>query len=100
MGTPMGDLVSSEKQRAFGQAKNEGLPRACRECRFLFTCHGECPKNRVLTTADGEPGLNWLCAGLKAFFAHTEQPMKDMAKLLKSGRYADEIMKAARGNTH
>jgi uncharacterized protein len=85
-------LVVSEQQRAFGQAKSDGLPNACRECRFLFTCHGECPKNRVLTTADGEPGLNWLCAGLKAFFEHTEQPMKDMAALLKSGRYADEIM--------
>jgi uncharacterized protein len=91
--TPMAELVSSEKQRAFGQAKSEGLPRYCRECAFLFTCHGECPKNRVLTTADGEPNLNWLCAGLKAFFEHTEQPMRDMASLLKRGRYADEIMK-------
>ena len=91
--TPMAELVSSGKQRAFGQAKSSGLPRQCRECAFLFTCHGECPKNRVLTTADGEPNLNWLCEGLKAFYEHTEQPMKEMAKLLKSGRYADEIMK-------
>jgi uncharacterized protein len=50
-------------------------------------------ENRVLTTPDGEPGLDWLCADLKAFFAHTEQPMKDMANRLKSGRYADQIMK-------
>lgn len=91
--TPMVELVSSAKQRAFGQAKSAALPRCCRECRFLFTCHGECPKNRVLTTADGEPNFNWLCAGLKAFFAHTEEPMKQMATLLKQGRYADEIMK-------
>jgi len=53
-------------------------------------------EERVLTTADGEPNLNWLCEGLKDFFEHTEQSMRDMAKLLKSGRYADEIMKAAR----
>jgi uncharacterized protein len=90
--TRLTTLATGEKQRAFGQAKSAGLPKDCRECRFLFTCHGECPKNRVLTTADGEPGLNWLCAGLKAFFAHTEQPMKAMTALLKSGRYADEIM--------
>jgi uncharacterized protein len=90
--TPMAELVSSEKQRVFGQAKSSGLPKTCRECRFLFTCHGECPKNRVLISADGEPGLNWLCAGLKAFFEHTEKPMKEMARLLKSGHYADEIM--------
>jgi uncharacterized protein len=85
-------LVTGEQQRAFGRAKGESLPRACRECKWLFTCHGECPKNRVLKTPDGEPGLNWLCAGLKAFFAHTERPMREMADLLKNGRYADEIM--------
>ena len=90
--TRLSDLVSSDKQRSFGRAKSEGLPRYCRECEFLFTCHGECPKNRILTTPDGEPGLNWLCAGLKAFFAHTKRPMREMAELLKNGRYADEIM--------
>lgn len=90
--TPIGTLVSSEAQRDFGRAKSATLPRACRECRYLFTCYGECPKNRVLTTEDGEPGLNWLCAGLKAFFEHTERPMRMMAGLLKSGRPAADIM--------
>lgn len=90
--TPLAELAGSARQRAFGQAKSAALPRPCRECRWLFTCHGECPKNRVLMTPDGEPGLNWLCAGLKAFFAHTERPMREMADLLKNGRYADEIM--------
>ena len=90
--TPLAGLVTGEKQRTFGRAKSETLPRMCRECKWLFTCHGECPKNRVLATPDGEPGLNWLCAGLTAFFAHTEQPMKKMADLLKNGRFADEIM--------
>ena len=95
--SPMFELAGGEKQIAFGRAK-ASLPRTCRECRFLFTCHGECPKNRVLATASGEPRLNWLCAGLKAFFAHTEKPMKEMAALLKSGRYADEIMKTSQGS--
>jgi len=90
---PLSDLVSGAKQRAFGQAKSENLPRTCRDCRFLFTCHGECPKNRVLTTPDGEPGLNWLCQGLKAFFAHVNRPMQIMADLLRRGQYADGIMK-------
>ena len=90
--TPLAELAGSEQQRAFGQAKSAALPRPCRQCKWLFTCHGERPKNRVLKTPDGEPGLNWLCAGLKAFFEHTEQPMKAMADLLKQGRFADEIM--------
>ncbi|MBE0616300.1 MAG: anaerobic sulfatase maturase [Proteobacteria bacterium] len=90
--TPLGELVSSEPQRAFGRAKSETLPALCRECPYLFTCHGECPKNRVLTTTAGEPGLNWLCEGLKAFFAHTEAPMKLMADLLRRGQTADRVM--------
>jgi uncharacterized protein len=90
--TPLADLVGSDRQRQFGRVKTDTLPGYCRSCRFLFTCHGECPKNRVLSAPDGERGLNWLCAGLKAFFSHTQQPMKEMARLLKSGRHADEIM--------
>ncbi len=91
--TPLAGLVNSDKQRQFGSNKSDTLPGHCRRCEFLFTCHGECPKNRVLTTPDGEPGLNWLCAGLKAFFEHTQRPMKIMADLLRRGRLAEEVMK-------
>jgi uncharacterized protein len=93
MQTPIGDLVDSEKQAHFGQIKQGSLPKYCRQCRFLFTCHGECPKNRLVSTPDGEPGLNWLCPGLKAFFEHTERPMQIMAELLRRGRPASDIMK-------
>jgi len=95
--TPLAILAGSEKQRAFGRAKAEALPRVCRECRHLFTCHGECPKNRVLMSADGEMGLNWLCGGLQAFFAHTERPMRMMAELLGRGLPASGIMDALAG---
>lgn len=90
---PIGELLSSEKQRAFGRAKSGSLPGECRECRFLFTCHGECPKNRILATRNGEPGLNWLCDGLKAFFGHSERPMQLMAALLSRGQPAGSIMR-------
>ena len=45
-----------------------------------------------ITTPDGEPGLNYLCAAYKAFFNHVDRPMRTMANLLRQGRYADEIM--------
>jgi uncharacterized protein len=90
---PMSELVYCEKQRAFGNAKWRQLPVYCRECEFLFTCYGECPKNRVLKTPKGEDGLNWLCEGLKAFFEHTKPQMEEMAYLLAGGRPASDIMK-------
>ncbi|MBN2131990.1 MAG: SPASM domain-containing protein, partial [Sedimentisphaerales bacterium] len=93
--TPLVEMVNGAKQIAFGQTKQSTLPGYCRQCRYRFTCHGECPKNRILRTPDGEPGLNWLCSGLKAFFEHTEPAMRKMADLLKRGHYADEIMTSA-----
>jgi len=64
------ELLESPAQRAFGRAKAGTLPRICRTCEVLEMCNGECPKNRFVRAPDGEPGLNYLCAGYKAFFSH------------------------------
>jgi len=85
-------LVSSEQQRKFGSDKRDTLPLYCRECEVRFACHGECPRNRFIQAPDGEGGLNYLCAGYKAFFRHVDQPMRVMAQLLRQGRPAAEIM--------
>jgi uncharacterized protein len=57
-----------------------------------FACHGECPRNRFIEAPDGEPGLNYLCAGYKSFFGHVDRPMRIMAGLLARDRHADEVM--------
>lgn len=72
---PIAEMMYSEKQRFFGRAKHDSLPRQCRECRFLFTCHGECPKNRFIRDSYGNPNLNYLCEGYRMFFSHSEQQM-------------------------
>jgi serine-type anaerobic sulfatase-maturating enzyme len=90
-------LLASPQQIKFGQDKKNTLPRYCRECHVRFACHGECPKNRFIKTPDGEDGLNYLCAGYKAFFTHIDGTMKIMAGLLHRGRYADEIMQMSAG---
>ena len=90
--TPMGEMVSSSRQRKFGNDKQETLPRTCKQCEVKFACTGGCPKDRFITTPDGEPGLNYFCAGYKAFFKHIEQPMTMMANLLRRDRAPAEIM--------
>ncbi len=86
------DLVASDQQRAFGRAKRDTLPQECRQCPVRFACHGECPKNRFLATADGTPGCNYLCAGYKAFFTHIDEPMRAMAAELRADRAPSNVM--------
>lgn len=88
----LSQIVHSEKQRAFGNAKFDTLPTECRNCDVLFACYGECPRNRFVKSKDGERNHNYLCAGYKTFFRHIRKPMGVMAQLLRDGRYADEVM--------
>lgn len=46
--------------------------------QIQFACNGECPKNRLIRTHDGEPGLNYLCGGLQQFWQHIDPDMKDI----------------------
>jgi len=86
------ELVASPQQIKFGQDKLDTLPQYCLDCEVRFACHGECPKNRFINTPDGQPGLNYLCAGFKDFFNYTDFPMKIMAGLIRRNRQAKEVM--------
>ena len=90
--TPLRELLETKQQYDFGQDKLTSLPKYCLDCDVRFACHGECPKNRFVTTPDGEPGLNYLCAGFKDFFHHVDEPMRVMVELMRSGRHADGVM--------
>lgn len=86
------ELVGSQEQYKFGRDKYDSLPKYCLECSVRFACNGECPKNRFTMTPDGEAGLNYLCAGYKAFFQRIDEPMKILAMLIRSGRPASDLM--------
>ena len=88
----MAKLVGSDRQFKFGQDKLNTLPKYCLDCEVRFACHGECPKHRFINTPDGEPGLNYLCTGYKAFFTHIDEPLKIIADLFNRGRAAEEVM--------
>jgi uncharacterized protein len=90
-------MMASEAQRKFGAAKEESLPGVCQRCTYRFACHGECPKNRFAISADGEPGLNYLCGSYLKFFTHITPTMNAMAKLLEHGQPASLVMEALKG---
>lgn len=85
-------MMYSERQRRFGRAKADSLPTQCRECQWLNACHGECPRNRFIHTANGEPGLNYLCEGYRQYFSHVAPYMDVMKRLLGEKRPPAEIM--------
>lgn len=86
------EMLYGERQQQFGRNKRASLPRQCRECRFLFACHGECPKNRFVKDRYGEDGLNYLCKGYRQFFAHVASDMDFMKAELDAGRSPANIM--------
>jgi uncharacterized protein len=77
--TPLVDLLESEQQRAFGNAKQATLPGYCLKCDVVEMCNGGCPKDRLISTPDGEAGLNYLCRGYKRFFRHFRPFMQSLA---------------------
>jgi uncharacterized protein len=81
--THWGDMAYNDAQKKFGFAKRDTLPQYCRQCSYLKLCWGECPKNRMVRTPDGEVGLNYLCPGLKRFYSHIQ---KDMPAILQQVR--------------
>ena len=92
------ELVASDKQRQFGNDKYDRLPAYCRGCDVRFACHGGCPKDRFIDTPDGEPGLNYLCAGYKMFFHHIADAMEFMVDELRMERPPANIMEFMREN--
>lgn len=89
-------MLYGPQQTAFSRLKRDALPRQCRRCPWLKACHGECPRLRFARAADGEPGLNFLCAGYQRYFSHVAPYMDFMAQALRNGQPPALIMQALR----
>lgn len=89
------EMMLSPEQMKFGDNKRKNLPRQCCECEFLHLCNGECPKNRISKTLDGEENLNYLCKGLYEFFTYTKPYMLYMAEQLKNELPPANVMRVA-----
>jgi uncharacterized protein len=84
-------MMGSPEQKRFGLNKRDSLPGYCKKCEYLDLCFGECPKNRIINSPDGEPGLNYLCAGFKKFYYHVEPYFDFMANELRNERAVSNV---------
>ena len=96
------ELMNSPQQQRFATMKADCLPQQCKECEWLFACHGECPKNRIVDPQTNAlrtenlgftPRLNYLCEGYRQFFAHAAPYMDFMKQEVMNGREAGRVMK-------
>ena len=61
------EMMNGEQQQAFARQKTTGLREKCKACKWLFTCHGECPRNHY-----------YLCEGYRQYFEHVDAFMEQM----------------------
>ncbi|ANQ29397.1 anaerobic sulfatase maturase [Vibrio natriegens] len=79
----LNEMAFSTRQFSFGMAKRDSLPDYCKKCPYLKYCWGECPKNRLIKTPDGEEGLNYLCSGIRRFFDDTLPMLVGLSQILQ-----------------
>jgi len=89
---PLVDIVASDKQRLFGEAKRDALPQECLDCDVRWLCNGGCPKDRILETKQAGSALNYLCAAYEEFFNHADPYMRFMATELRNRRPPANVM--------
>ena len=89
---PLETLVHSESQMTFGRRKKDALTAFCRACPWLNLCHGGCPKDRFISSPDGEAGHYFLCEGLRMFYAYAVPRLKRAMTLASQGKNRHDIM--------
>ena len=90
------EMAKSDKQLFFEQYKKDSLSARCRSCAYLNVCGGDCPKNRIAKTSEGE-NISCLCTGFRMFFEHSRKYFEYMANELKNHRPPANVMKAKIG---
>ena len=92
--TELSAVPNTRVMREFAKKKNTYLPQKCRDCSVRRFCNGGCPKDRFVGDS-GESGheqQNYLCEGYYHFYTSIKLDLVAMARLIRAGRPASEIM--------
>ncbi len=81
-GGTLGEMLSCERERAFLE-ESAARPKECAACRWRALCNGGCKRDRY--EADGEQH-NYYCPAFRAFFAHAEERLLQMAAAEQAAR--------------
>lgn len=95
--TPLSTLAGLPAQRDFAMAKRRTLPDFCKACPVLEYCRGECPKNRLIRSPEGELGLNYLCAGYRSYFEHAKPLATEIARAILDARPVSNLDRTSPG---
>ena len=94
--THMIELVASDRQREFGQDKQD-LPRNT-VATATSVSRATAAAQRIASRRPlrASRGLNYLCPSFRLFFGHVRSPMRAMSELLAADRAPAEIMDGLR----
>lgn len=74
-----GDMIRSDRALQFVEQSHPVAAR-CRSCAYYTLCRGGCRRWRE--GADGGVSLNALCPAYEMFFAHTEERIQELGKII------------------
>ena len=75
-------MVYSARQRQFGCNKRDSCPSIAGSARITSPATATVPKDRFIKTPDGQPGLNYLCSGIKRFLTHADPHFRQIVATL------------------
>ncbi|MDD4847716.1 MAG: anaerobic sulfatase maturase [Bacteroidales bacterium] len=93
----LSDLAKCNQQLFFEEDKFFNLSTDCKKCEFLNLCGGDCPKNRIEVTKQGDQ-KSILCEGYMNFFQHSKSYFEWMANEFLHQRPPSNIMQALKNN--
>lgn len=82
--TGLGDLFAGQRFKEFRSMKSR-LNKRCLLCKWLFLCHGDCTRYRLVQNSNPE-NLAYFCQSMERFYSYTDARFKELAERVRQIR--------------